>query len=249
MAHGVPTLENRNWLFKKKAQIIGHFIREPSRYVLDEYFAQKPALNTDVGVAYNLDFETLGTSMTTADVTFPGTIAGIQLDTHGADNDQAYICPHLNTDQTAWASVLWGTENQVVWETAIKTNSAIATTLIWAGLKLTADPTVATDNDQVFFRYSTDDSDTNWEIVSSIGGTDTTTDSGIAVAASTTYQLRIEIDSDRKAHFYIDNVLLYSTAALTNDIDFIPYIGIQALDTGKFSLFVAYEKISRFIYE
>ncbi len=249
MAHGIPTLETRNWKFKKDVQTVGHFIREPSRYYLEEFFKQAPLEDSDIAVNANLDFEVLGTNMTSTLSTFSTTVAGITLTTAGADNDQGYVCPHLDTKQTAWTNTLWGTENQVIWEAAVKTDSAIATTLLWAGLKLTYDPTVATDADQVYFRYSTDDADTNWEIVSSIGGVDTTTDSGVAVAASTVYLFRIEIDSDRKASFFINDVHIYKTAALTDDVDFIPYIGVQALAAAARSVLIGYEKISRTIYE
>ncbi len=140
--------------------------------------------------------------------------------------------------------------DQVIWEAAITTGDDIATgLLLWAGLKLTNDPTVATDDDQAFFRFSTDDSDTNWEVVSSIAGTDTTTDSGVAVAVDTKYNFRIELDSARKACFYINDVLVYKSAALTNDVDLIPYIGIQALSATAEFVTVHYEKVSRILYE
>jgi len=249
MAHGVPTLETRDWKFKKRVQTVGHFIREPTRYYLEEFFKQAPLANGDISVASNLDFEVLGSNMTSTLSTFSTTVAGITLTTAGGDNDSGYVCPHLDTKQTSWTSTLWGTENQVIWEAAIKTDTAVLTTLLWAGLKLTQDPTVATDDNQAYFRYSTDDSDTNWEIVSSIGGVATTTDSGVAVTGATVYLFRIEIDEDRKAHFYIDDVLVYSTTALTNDVDLIPYIGVQALTGAARSILIGYEKISRFIYE
>ena len=269
MAHGIPTLETRNWKFKKKVQTVGHFIREPSRFYLEEFFKQTPALNAVLTAAFdnadatnasnvtittarnvaNKDFEVAGDNMTTALVTFSTTVAGITLTTDTTDNDSAYICPHLDTKQTAWTNTLWGTENQVIWEAAIKTDTAVLTTLLWAGLKLTQDPTIATDDNQVYFRYDTDVPDTNWQCITSIAGVDTTTDSGVTVSGATVYLFRIEIDSDRKAHFYIDDVLVHSTTALTNDIDLIPYIGVQALMGAARSVLIGYEKISRTIYE
>ncbi len=248
----------------------GNLRKSPGRYYLEEFFPKRPGLNASIAAAFtdadataaanttitiarevaNKDFEILGTNATADDVTFSATNAGILLTTDGGDNDQIIILPHLDTNQTAWASVLWGTENQVIWESVLTTGDDIATgLLLWAGLKLTNDPTVATDDDQVYFRFSTDDSDTNWEIVSSIADTDTTADSGVAVAASTQYKLRIEIDSNRKALFYINDVKVYTTAALTNDVDLIPYVGIQALSGTAEFLTVHYEKISRILFE
>jgi len=224
------------------------FVEGADRYVLEENFEQRPGLNASVGITFNPNFEILGTNVAEANVTWGALVGGIEMETAGADNDQVIILPHLDTLQTAWTSVPWGTENQVIWECVIKT-SAITAVLIWAGLKLTNTPTVATDDDQVYFRFSTDDSDTNWEIVSSIGGVDTTADSGVAVAASTIYYFRIEIDAERKAHFYINNKNVYNTTALTNDVDLIPYVGVQALAAAAKFLYLSKQKISRYVYE
>jgi len=220
------------------------------RYKLEEYYKQAPLLNTDIAVNSNLDFEVLGTNMTSALSTFDATRGAIRLTTAGADNDQGYVCPHLDTKQTAWTNILWGTENQPIWEAQITTGDDISTgVLYWAGLKLTYDPTVATDDDQVFFRFSTDDADTNWEVVYSIGGTDTTVDSGVAVAADTQYNFRITIDDDRIARFYINDTLVSTSTALTDDVDLIPYIGVQALSGTAEFIRVHYQKISRILFE
>jgi len=243
-SHG-PYEMDQLTIFQKPA------VDSSKRFVLEENFNQRPGLNTNIGVTFNLDFEILGTSAAEADVTWGATVGGIEMKTNGADNDQVIILPHLDTLQTAWANVKWGTENQVIWECVIKTSDISTGVLLWAGLKLTNTPTVATDDDQAYFRFSTDDSDTNWEIVNSIGGTDTTADSGVAVSASTSYYLRIEIDSDRKAHYFINNIEVYASTAMTNDVDLIPYVGIQCLDATPSSqyLYLVKQKISRIIYE
>ena len=92
---------------------------DPDRYHLEEYFAQKPGINGDLAntaegtrVPANRNFEVLGTNADSGDVTFSTTIAGIQLQTDGADNDSIIILPHLDAGQTAWSGVKWGTENQ-----------------------------------------------------------------------------------------------------------------------------------------
>lgn len=256
MANGISQLENRDWQFKQDVQIDGNLSRSPERYYLEEFFSHTPGINGDLAstteatrVPRNKHFETLGTNATSALVAYSTTEAGITLTTAGADNDQIIIAPHLDTKQTAWTGVKWGTENEVEWECAIRTGASIATVLIWAGLKLTNTPVIATDDDQVFFRYSTDDSDTTWELVDSIGGTDTTTDSGVAVAASTTYRFKISIDSSRRASFYINGDLIYTSSALTNDVDLIPYVGIQSLSAAADVATLCYEKISRKLFE
>lgn len=261
-----PPYTNGPYTFSEDITFEGQIRSSPGKYCLEEYFKQKPALNAVIGLpgsdstsptaaafaAYtiaNKDFEVLGTNATTALVTFNATNAGITLTSAGADNDQIIILPHLDTNQTAWSAIKWGTENQTVFECSFKTGASIATELIWIGLKLTNTPVIATDNDQVFFRYSTDDSDANWMVISSIGGTDTSTDSEVAVVLSTQYNFRIEIDSSRKAHCYINDVEVYTTAALTNDVDFIPYVGIQALDTAAVTGILNYVKMNRILFE
>lgn len=245
-----PPFTQPRYKFNSDIAFMGNLRKMPGRYYLEEFFNQVPQLNANIGVATNLNFEILGTNAANSDVTFDTTTGGIKIATAGADDDQLIVLPHLDTKQTAWTGVKWGTENQVIWEAMISTGDDISTgVLYWAGLKLTNTPTVATDADQAFFRFSTDDSDDNWEIVYSIDGTDTTVDSGVEVEADTQYRFRIEIDKDRKAHFFINDKLIENTTALKNDVDLIPYVGIQALSATAEFMKLHYEKISRTIFE
>ncbi len=268
------------------------------RYTLEETFTKKPALNAVILTAFsdadataaanttittareiaNKDFEVLGTNMTTALATFDTTRGGITITTAGADQDQAIIAPHLDSNQTAWTAIPWGTENQVKWECIISTN-AIDNQKVWAGLKLTNDQLIATDADQLFFKFQTDatnseafDDYTLLHFVHSIGGTDYISALPITVAANTTYHLRIEIDSNRQATIFVNGIqynitstsgstggqavtavgkssVPAKTAALTNDVDLIPYIGIEAGAAAAEALDVHYEAISRIIFE
>ena len=267
--------------------------RDTRRYYLSEYFKKRPALNAVLNTAFsdadataaantairlaekvaNKDFEILGTNMTTALVTFDSDRAGLVITTAGADQDQAIIAPHLDTNQTAWQTIKWGTENEVEWECALSTN-AIDNQKLWAGLKLTNDQLIATDADQAFFKFQTDatnseafDDYTLLHFVHSIGGTDYISALPITVAANTLYRLKITIDSNRKASIFVNgiqyNVTTTSgstggtavtkgttpTAALTDDIDLIPYIGIEAGAAAAEALDVHYQAISRVIYE
>ena len=211
--------------------------------------------------------------MTSALSTRNATAAGITLTTAGADQDQAIVCPHLDSNQTAWTGTLWGTENEVTWECSINTN-AIDNQKLWAGLKLTNDQLVATDANQAFFKFQTDatnsesfDDFTLLHFVHSIGGTDYISALPITVAANTIYHLKIVIDSDRKAAIFVNgqqyNVTSTAgstggtavttgttkTAALTDDIDLIPYIGIEAGAAAAEAVDVHYQCISRTIFE
>ena len=272
-------------LFQDRTKSSG--VKDTRRYYLEEYFVQLPKLNAvniidpdaddasalALHVLANKNFEVLGTNMTSALSTRNATAAGITLTTAGADQDQAIVLPHLDSNQTAWTGTKWGTENQTVWECSINTN-AIDNQKLWAGLKLTNDQLVATDANQAFFKFQTDATNseaftdfTKWHFVHSIGGTDYISQLPITVAANTIYHFKIEIDSDRKLSIFVDgqqyNITSTSgstggtavttgttkSAALTDDVDFIPYIGIEAGAAAAEAVDVHYQCISRTIFE
>lgn len=258
MGHGISQLENCNLSFKGdtnepcrylEVENKAHLFRSSGRVYLEEFFHKLPSINASAAYSVNENFEVLGTNGSADDVTFSTTRAGIQLQTDGATNDQVIILPHLASGLSAWTGIKWGTENQVIWECAISTAASITDCLFWAGLKLTNTSTVATDADQVFFRFQ-QGTDTYWVVESSIGGTDTATASTVTPAVNTIYRFRIIIDSSRRAHCYINDAHVYTTAALTNDVDFIPYVGVQDVGAGAAqTLILHYEKISRILYE
>jgi len=226
----------------------GRVTEAPGRFTLSEDYAQLPGLNASVGVAFNLNFEILGTNVAEANVQHAATIGAVEMETAGADNDQVIILPHLDASQSAWTGVKWGTENQVIWEAVIRTGAAITAQTLMAGLKLTNVFVIATDDDQVIFRYDAA-ADTYWNMIYSIGGVDVAVVSDVAVEAATNYYFRIEIDADRKAHFFIDDDEKLVTTALTNDVDLIPYVGIEANAAAAKFLNLVSQKISRVIFE
>lgn len=260
------------------------------RLLLEEYFHQRPALNAVAtaplddadataasneaiiiarGIA-NRNFEVDGTNMTTALATFSAN-GGITLTTADGDQDQAIVLPHLDPNQTAWSAINWGTEDSTEWECVIRTSAAIDNQKIWAGLKLSNDQLIATDDDQLFFKYQTDATAsevfTNFTLlhfVYSIGGVDYISALPITVAASTKYHLKIAIGSDRKASIFVNNVQYNitstagstggtavvagtdKTAALTITDDLIPYVGIETGDANAPAVLdVAYISMSR----
>ena len=260
---------------------LGDYPQDTRRFYLDEWFLQRPGLNANIDQvstvevqrALNRNWEALGTNMTTALCTFNTTSAGIVATTAGADQDQAILTPHLDTAATAWAGCLWGTENQVHFETSIAL-PAIDNQKVWAGLKLTNDQLVATDADQAFFKFQTDATNseaftdyTLLHFVHSIGGTDYISALPITVAASTIYHLKITIDSSRQMSIFVNGVQYNITstsgstggtavttgttksAALTDDVDFIPYVGIEAGDGAAEAVHCHYVKMSRIINE
>lgn len=234
----------------------------------------------------NPSFELVGEDNESGTLVYSSTVAGIQLTTHSSDNDQMIIQPNCsdstktNTNRSAWESIKWGTENQVIWECAIRTDSSIDTMAFWAGLKKTNTANLQTDTNQAYFLYtSASDVNTsggltlttpaNLHFIYSVGGSDYVTDLNIVVAVNTIYKLKIMIDKDRKVSVYVNGTVYGLTttsgtsgttvsnigqksAALTNDIDLIPYIGVQTIDSSNSAtptITLCYEKMSRVLFE
>ena len=261
---------------------LGTTAKDARRVYLDEWFLQRPGLNANIDQvstvevqrALNRNWEALGTNMTTALCTFAGTSGGVKATTAGADQDQAIITPHLDTAATAWAGCLWGTENEVHWETSIQL-PAIDNQNVWAGLKLTNAPELATDADQAYFQFLTDADNsgqaftdfTKLHFVYSVNGTDYISQLPITVAADTVYHLKLEIDSDRKIAIFVNGIQYNVTStsgstggtavttgttkssALKNDVDLIPYNGIEANAGAAEALITHYICMSRNVFE
>jgi hypothetical protein len=94
----------------------------------------------------------------------------------------------------------------------------------------------------------------------------------IDVAADTQYHLKIKIDSSRKATIFVNGIqynvtetsgstggtavtsvqpgtAATKTAALTDDVDLIPYIGIEAGAAAAEAINVHYQSMSRHVFE
>lgn len=194
------------------------------RIVLQEDFLQLPSVNADVGIAWNRNFELLGTNAVGADLAF-NSGGGFNLATHGGATDSAILLPHLDTTQSSFAALSLAPSTLPQFVTMVKTDAALTNTTLWAGFKLTNTPVVATDDDQCFFRYA-NGTDTTWKCVYSIAGTDVSADSGVTIAAATTYRLWITVATGGIATFWINGVAVATTTALTAAAAFKPYIGI-----------------------
>ena len=219
----------------------------------------------------NKDFEVLGTNATSSSVSFSSTRAGINMATGTGGSDQVIILPHLDTNQTAWSGIKWGTENKVEWECAISI-ADVANVCLWAGLKLTNTPVFATDADQAYFVFDTGSvsgsltSKTTLHFCYSKAGTDYVTNLGITVEADIIYRLRITIDNNRKISIFVNEVQYGLTTTsgstgetvsnetqkslqLTDNIDIIPYVGVQQTTLAVDTLTLYYQKISRILFE
>lgn len=229
--------------------------RPSSRFELKWVAGQrgKPSINANILDASEAtrmiadpDFEVLGTNASSDDVTFYAE-GGITVQTDGAGTDSVIVLPHLDANQSAWSQVTWGTDKSTEWECDISTSSDITACVIWAGLKLTNTATTATDAKQVFFRYAPATASGAWQAIYSINGTDTETASGVTVAASTRYHLKILISSARIATMYINGTLVNTSTALDDTSDFIPYIGILESEAVAKTLHIHSQAISRVI--
>jgi hypothetical protein len=261
---------------------INHSLKSRHRYYLEEFFTQRPVINVDLNsateatrVVANRNFEVEGTNMASSNCTFDTERGGVKIQTAGVDQDQAIIIPHTDTNQTAWNNIKWYPNKQTEWECSLTTGSSIDNIKIWAGLKLTSDQLLATDDDQAYFKFQTDSDNSevfttfaNLHFVYSVGGTDYISDLGIAVTANTTYHLRIKIvkiDSDYKASVFVNGTQysLTSTAgstggtttgigttkglALTAAAALKPYIGVEAGDAAQKDIIAHYQAINRLV--
>ncbi len=155
-------------------------------------------------------------------------IAGAVFQTVGSDNDQVIIYPKITSDGNStdltntspWRNINFYSQYQTELNVAIATDNVlnnITNQAIWAGMKLSEVGSYATDADQAYFLYATDDhlggtdaspltTNGNLHFIYSIGGTDYITDLGITVTASTVYRLRIVFDENRKISVFVNNI-------------------------------------------
>jgi hypothetical protein len=136
---------------------------------------------------------------------------------------------------------------------------------------LTATGAYATDVDQAYFLYSSNDdlgaltTNGNLHFIYSVAGTDYITDLGITVATSTVYRLRLVFDESRKLSVFVNGVqyglthtptsttaggvtesnATQKSLANTSGAAIIPVIGVQTLTTATKQLYVHFAQISR----
>ena len=233
-----------------------------------KFFIKFASTDSTTASEKNSDFELQGTNHTTGTVAFNSTRSGINIQTNTDTNDQMIIVPHQDTNQSAWKGVTWGTDDELVWECAIRTGSSISDMVFWSGIKSTNTPTIATDEDQAYFLYATDDTkgtlttNANLHFVYSISDADYITDLGIVLAVDTVYKLKIIIDKNRKVSVYVNgkvyglstsntsggatqsNAGQKSLALLTGQA-LVPFIGVENLGGANKDIDVYYQKMSR----
>jgi hypothetical protein len=150
-----------------------------------ELFLQLPAANASIGVNTNLDWELTGSGATA--VFSPQ--GGVVLSSQAQPQAVAGVFPHQDIDQTAIAGVQWLTTEDVLFDTTISP-TAITGQTIYAGFKLTAAADLTTDANAVLFVFN-NALGPNWQIATSIGGTDVLVDTGIPAVAAAPVRLTL----------------------------------------------------------
>ena len=233
----------------------------------------------DPHIQANFHWSLDGTNAAENFITYAGSQPGLRVLTSGSDNDQVILHPKVSSqgngtdllNVTPWRNVRFSPEFETELNIAISTHSDIANQAIWAGMKLSNTGTYATDVDQAYFLYATDDdlgaltTNGNLHFVYSVAGVDYVTDLGIAVAVSTVYRLRIVFDDNAKISVFVNGVQYGLThtpttttaggvtqpittsksLATTSNAALIPVVGSQSLSAGTRFLYCHFIKISR----
>lgn len=207
-----------------------------------------------------------GTNAADAGSTLHATVPGVTLATAGANNDQMCIRPAtLNGGaiflNTLGQGILLPSKQPII-AARLLTAASIAAIKITFGARLVGSIAASstcvfgtgTDNDLVQFTFDTSGSasTTGWLAEArNAGGTAVskacdTRLSQSTVAASTAYDLRIQIDGSQNASFYINNQLAATIpAAVASSAALIPFIGLQALTGAAKTVTAQYLSVSR----
>lgn len=146
----------------------------------------------------------------------------------------------VNRAYSKFASMLWGTDEQVWFEAMLKTSAVAGSATVTSGeyiqmgLVLThtfdthsgATPTI-TDADRVTFVRDNRKSATRLYVLMSNTGADTFYDTGVDLASSTRYRLQLELQADRTVRAYVNNALKVQTGAMKTGVNLIPHISMR----------------------
>lgn len=200
------------------------------------YFELLPVITTVVATA-EPRFLVVGTSAVSADV-LQSTTGGIKMSTHGGNNDITSIGAIAATGMVLpiSATSLIRFRTRVMLE--LLTTELVAVGLNQTRASADVDPTASAgegatfvfDPGKVITTGLAAGAENNWILAWKINGVDSFADSGIPVVALRDYDFRIEIGTDLKPLFYIDEVLVGTGGALaTASATVGPLIGVKAL--------------------
>jgi len=212
-----------------------------NRLHLEERFLLKPGIATDYtwpgtyDAAASLAIAALNPNWIIAGTNAVGTCAafavggGITLTTTTASGDQVLL--GTRATYSDWNTARFRPDESPSFECVLTTGASIAAVKIIAGLKKTNTTTDTTDTDQAYFRFDTADTiSAYWQCNTSTNNTDASPiNSAVALAASTSYHLLIQVlPGTRVPLFFINGALVGTGAALqTGDINLKPFVGIH----------------------
>jgi hypothetical protein len=245
---------------------VGRGTTNPKYFTYHERWLKKPGVHGDfthtnesVSHIANPNWGIVGAgAAVSGDVTYNAAGMGIQLETQATADDQVWIEPHTTAGASMIDDVQWNTAKQPYLYIDIVTGDATTNRLYTAGFvtatsstKTSTDLTMALNDEAFQIAYSTEHltSLTNWCAVSSRLSTETETDSGVAVVASTRYRIEMWLDADRKPQYYIDGaqVCTADNTAITAVTDIFPMFGVMSHSTNEAD-FVCYSVMVSQLY-
>jgi hypothetical protein len=162
---------------------------------------------------------------------------------HGGASDTAILFPHADTNQGGVWKLGFSNDSQWRQYWKFKLSTVTSTTYkIGATLTAAAPDDVSTDADQVVVTFVAG-TDTNFQVQTSINGTDSgklTLHNDVAPAATTFYELVIDVDASRVARVFIRSgdtgawTHIATTAALKTAVDLKPYAAVKVASAGGF---------------
>lgn len=171
-----------------------------------------------------------------------GTLGSTSLDATGGDPAD-YLTSMTSgavsgNQAVVWGSVVFRTASRLVWQALVRPGPVITVARVWAGLWEVAPGTIlasdtpgASAHKGFGFRRSTAIPDTNWQAVVSNGAADTVVDTGVAYAASTSYELQVEWEPASYARFSINgSVKATISATLPSGSGLRQGCGVQTLE-------------------
>lgn len=194
----------------------------------------------------NPDWEIVGTNSTAASAA-RATNGLIRLTTTTTSGDSVILSPlseatiladgsNSGTYTSKFQATRWDT-TKCPWARFQVVLSDLTTGTAWAGFKLTNVDTVATDDDQAYFRIASTDGAGTWDIVTSTGGSDEVASTSIDYVEDKLYILDVFIDKSRYAHYGISTInadgnivsnWFRSTAQVTNSLVTLkPFVGVK----------------------
>lgn len=232
---------------------------ENNRYVLTEYFEQAPGSAADAvptnlnpttaqmatRFALNRNFMLTGDTVSHAVQTF-STRGGWSMRSNNSTGDEVICHPHTATIQSAWGDVTWDTDFSLEFETHFDLPS-LTNRHFYIGWRETATTTEATDDDKILVRLNAA-TDTNWMVLQSVAGTDTTTDTGRVATAVSSYNLKISMGANRIPKIYMNSELIYTGSAMTASVALIPTFGAVSVSNGSTSINIGALRCSRIKY-